>query len=148
MISLRGAEGLLLDLEGLWRHFQGWTNDKTVIALKGKVKGEHHFRCHLIPCTAVTKSGINVRGSIERLMNYKKRSGWIDGPAISNEKGLIYSTRAIDDALHEILEEVFVDHRDLLPPVVGTLEDLKSKYHAFRSFRRSSDSRALAEKVA
>ena len=51
MISLRGPEGFLLDLEGL-NHF--WKRNKEGqshihICLRGKVKGEIDARCHVIP---------------------------------------------------------------------------------------------------
>jgi hypothetical protein len=54
-ISLRGPEGLLLDLEGCRKHFNSCFGDDgdpskhVVIALLGSVKGEHNERQHLIP---------------------------------------------------------------------------------------------------
>ena len=47
--SLRGAEGLLLDLSGLNRKW-GLGGDKYItIALLGKIKGETGDRAHLLP---------------------------------------------------------------------------------------------------
>ena len=49
VIYLRGSKGLMLDLESINRHKE--CNDGTyfVIRLMGRVKGESHNRCHLIP---------------------------------------------------------------------------------------------------
>ena len=145
--SLRGPEGFLLDLEGLIQNRNRGKDLYEVIALRGKIKGEHHDRCHLIPSVPVTKSGVQVRFALNRLMALKQEQGFVDGPAISDETGHVYSTRALDDCLHEILEELFDLNRELFPPVITTKEELKKRYQVFRTFRRTSDSRALEEKV-
>jgi hypothetical protein len=48
-VSLRGPEGFLLDLEGLNRHWRAEVEDHFIIALRGKIKGEHNARCHFLP---------------------------------------------------------------------------------------------------
>jgi hypothetical protein len=63
VLSLRGAEGFLLDLGGLHLHSVDPSKKSThfIIPLLGKVKGEHHDQCHLLPCTfktVKTDSGI------------------------------------------------------------------------------------------
>jgi hypothetical protein len=60
VVSLRGTEGFLLDPGGLRLHAVDLKMNPThfIITLLGKVKGEHHDRCHLLPCTFVTASGI------------------------------------------------------------------------------------------
>ena len=68
--SLRGPEGFLLDLEGLNKH---WVDGPKVknhiyVCLRGKIKGEHGVRHHILPCVNKTKSGIDVRGTVERLI--------------------------------------------------------------------------------
>jgi hypothetical protein len=45
--------------------------------------------------------------------------------------------------MHEVLEELFVNQRDLFPSSIKSREDIEANYHAFRSFRRSSDTRVL-----
>jgi hypothetical protein len=107
VVSLRGSEGLLLDLAGLIRQWEKGNGSCVVIALLGKIKGEHHERCHLLPSVLVTQSGVSVAESLERLIATKRRNGFEDGPAISDEKGEAYSSRAIDDCLHEMLEDLF-----------------------------------------
>jgi hypothetical protein len=149
VVSLRGSEGFLLDLGGLRKYAETPSSDKSyfLIPLMGKVKGEHHDRCHLLPCTFKTESGIEPYVWIERLMRLKEKQGLIDGPAISDEKGRVLNSSTIDQGMHEILEELFMMERDLFGPSIKGKEDILESYHAFRSFRRSSDTRALNKGV-
>jgi hypothetical protein len=146
-VSLRGPEGFLLDLEGLNRHWQGEDSDHFMIALRGKIKGEHNARCHLLPCAPVTGTGIKIKESVKRLIDLKATQGLTDGPAISKENGNIFSTRAIDDAMLLTLEELFETHRDFFPTKIDSLEELRKSYQVFRTLRRTSDTQALEMKV-
>jgi hypothetical protein len=150
VVSLRGSEGLLLDLETLHR-FWGTGKEKTtpylIIPLKGKLKGESNHFCHLIPCVLSTSSGIDVEGSLHRLRMKKQALGFVDGPAISNLRGQVLTTRSLDDTFCEILEELFETARELFPINIKTIEDLRLKYQGFRSFRRTSATRATEEKI-
>lgn len=148
VVSLRGSEGLLLDLVGLIRQWEKGDGSCVVVALLGKIKGKHHERCHLLPSVTVTQSGVKVAESLERLIASKGRNGFHDGPAISDEKGEAYSSRAIDDCLHEILEDLFDEKPTLFPPNIGDKEELKKRFQAFRTFRRTSDTQAVEMKVA
>jgi hypothetical protein len=149
VVSLRGPEGLLLDLAGLHRNWNKQSDSSYFfLALLGKIKGEQHDRCHVIPCSIRTQSAIEVKKSVERLLLHKKTHGYVDGPAISDSQGRLYSSRGIDDMMHEALEEVFGSHRELFPPSIKDEEALRSSYQAFRTFRRTSDTRALEMKVA
>jgi hypothetical protein len=69
------------------------------------------------------------------------------GPAISDEGGVIFSSRAMDNALHEVLEDLFETKRSLFPPTIASVNELRKLYQVFRSFRRSSDTRALVQRV-
>jgi hypothetical protein len=42
VVSLHGPEGFLISLEGLHRHWKGENEDHFIIALRGKIKGEHN----------------------------------------------------------------------------------------------------------
>jgi hypothetical protein len=77
----------------------------------------------------------------------KQALGFVDGPAISNLRGQGLTTRSLDDTFCEILEELFETARDLFSNHIKTLEDLGLKYQGFRSFRRTSDTRATEKKV-
>jgi hypothetical protein len=73
VLSLWGTEGFLLDLGGLRLHLVGLTKNPKyfIIPLMGKVKGEHHDQCHLLPCTFITNSGIKPYKWIQRLVEVK-----------------------------------------------------------------------------
>jgi hypothetical protein len=58
--SLRGPEGRVLDLEGMWAQ-KGVHQYSTVLALRGKVKGETASRAHLLPFLHITSYGINLK---------------------------------------------------------------------------------------
>jgi hypothetical protein len=154
VISLRGPEGLLLDLEGCRKHFNsrfGDDGDPTkhvVIALLGAVKGEHNERQHLIPCANETKSGIQVRRWLRRSIAANYAEGRVSGPAICDEQGVVLSTRVMNEMLHEMLEEIRVEHKTLFLADIVSRGDIEEKYNVYRSFRRGSDSRAIAMGVS
>ena len=148
VLSLRGNEGQLLNLEGLWEQKKHWQDNYFIITLLGKFKGEDNSSEHTIPCTNVTKSGINVKYCLERLMNIKKEEGHITGPAISDNQGYLLSTQNLDKLLHEMLMDLYEINPSLFPPSINSNEDIVAHYHCFRTFRRSSDTRALEEKVS
>jgi hypothetical protein len=83
--------GFLLDLGGLRSHApdQNKPLKYFLIPLMGMVKGEHHDRCHLLPCTFSTASGIFPYSWVANLIKLKAGQGLIDGPAISDEKGRV-----------------------------------------------------------
>jgi hypothetical protein len=147
VVSLRGCEGFLLDLAGLNRKFNAGGNRYVVIALLGKIKGESDDRDHLLPCVPITSSGIDVRSSVSRLMEFKQSRGHTDGPAISDLNGRVFSHRVMNDALLELLEELFDSHRDLFPPSIGSKDMLRERVQVYRTLRRTSDTRAIEKKV-
>lgn len=148
VMSLRGIEGLLLDIDGLTEHWDKGDESYFIVALLGKVKGEQHHRCHLLPCCTVTSSGIKIKEWIGRLLEQKKRLGFVDGPAISDSKGNVRTCAQMDDMLVEILEENYEDHPELFPPSINSKEEISESYSVFRSLRRSSDTRALEQNVS
>ena len=91
-ISLRGTEGFLLDLAGLNKYWKE-DRDHLIIALLGKVKGESADLAHLVPCVWVTATGINVKGILAWLILEKRRLGFRNGPAISDEEGKLFTVR-------------------------------------------------------
>jgi hypothetical protein len=88
LVSLRGSEGFLLELGGLRLHQLDTKKELNyfLIPLLGKVKGEHHDRCHLLPCTLLTDSGIQPYQWVKMLIEVKQRQGLVSGPAISDEQ--------------------------------------------------------------
>jgi hypothetical protein len=148
IISLRDSEGFLLDIGGLRRHRQPESSDHRIIALLGKIKGENHDLAHLVPCTRVTSSGIKVQTSLNRLIDLKEAQGLKDGPAISDATGRLCRTRDIDDCFQEILEELFQSKHHLFPAHINDVSMLRQKDQVFRTYQKSSDSRALAKGVS
>jgi len=147
VISLRGPEGFLLDLAGLNKYARNESDEYFIIALLGRVKGEHHDLAHLIPCAIRTKSGIHVRGICERLRLEKEKRGFVIGPGISDVNGKVWNSSLINDMLHEILTEVFDNHQILFPANIITRDQIPEKYQCFRSFRRGSNTRAINQKI-
>jgi hypothetical protein len=72
VISLQGTEGFLLDIDGLRRHRQPPNSNHVIVALLGKIKGEHHELAHLVPYVPTTGSGIDVQRSLEQFINLKE----------------------------------------------------------------------------
>ena len=152
VVSLRGPEGLLLDLEAtnyFWdtNLHDNEFGDYIYICLRGQVKGEHNIRCHLLPAVSVTQSGIKVMESLNRLRILKAGQGFTDGPGISSTDGAVLSSMALNDCLIEILSEIFDEDRSLFPNTIKHEEMLKENYQVYRSLRRTSDTIALENKV-
>lgn len=146
-ISLRGPEGFLLDIAGLLRHWNR-SPDYVVIALLGRIKGEHHDLAHLIPCAHSTKSGFHIKDILHRLLTEKQRAGLTYGPAISDLNGKLFSTKAIDDMFHETLTNIFCEEPSLFPVFIDSPDKIPTHYQCFRSFRRSSDTKAVEEGIS
>jgi hypothetical protein len=119
-----------------------------IVTLLGKIKGEHHDLAHLVPCVPTTGSGIDVRRSLERFLDFKETQSLIDGPAISHVNGQAYKTRNIDDRFHDVLKDLFVTNHSLFLNHIASTQMPRERYQVFRSYRKSSDSRALAQEVS
>jgi hypothetical protein len=147
--SLRGPEGLLVDLGGLRKNFvKGQNEDYVIVALLGQVKGEHGEREHLLPTASVTRSGIKVRQWVQRVIAVNQMCGRETGPAFCDEKGVVLKSGDMNEVLHELLGEIFVEHPGLFQSDIESISDIEDKYSVYRSFRRGSDSLAIAMKVA
>ena len=147
VVSLRSPEGLLCDLEGLLTHYDE-ARTYVIIPLLGKVKGEHHSRQHLLPCVAETDSGIPVKVWMKRVMTVHEIRGRTVGPLFVNSEGLQSTTAEMNDLLLEVLTEIYEVKRDLFEVDVRSNLDLQEKYNVFRSFRRGSESRAVARGIS
>ena len=146
--SLRGPEGLLVDLAGCRDNFiKGIDENYVIVALLGQVKGEHGERQHLLPTASVTGSGLKVRQWMKRLLVTNQLAGRTSGPAFCDDQGIVLRSRDMNAVLHELLGEIFVEHPALFQADIKTQEDIEDKYSVYRSFRRGSDSLAIAMKV-
>ncbi len=115
VVSLRGPEGFLIDLKGLHDSWDEENGNFFIIALRGKIKGEQNARCHHLRCVHITVTGLRIRESVARLMSWKAKQGFMDGPAISDLKGDLLSSRFIDDSLLEVLEDLFESNQAWFP---------------------------------
>jgi hypothetical protein len=142
VLSLRGREGLFLDLRGLNKYWNERT-DIVKLVLLGKVKGELREREHHLPCVNVTSSGLKIRDRIEDFLQEKRLLGFTSGPAISDHKGKLFSLRELNDMLWEALIKIFEEDVELFPRKIKDQTEIRNYYQCFRSFRRTSDTRAL-----
>lgn len=146
--SLRGNEGFLLDLYGLRLYLNEGkdANDPrahVVAPLLGRFKNEIGERYHLILLAPLTQSGIRTRYWLEELVRARFREGRTRGPAFCNDKGHVAYSSQYEPSFHEVLIEVQANNPNLIPASVDVVED----YGVGRSFRRGSDSEAVARGV-
>ena len=73
VLSLRGNEGVLLDLQGINEKWKSNDGTYILIALLGKMKGETLDKSHLIPCANITNTGIKVKSIVRRLAKLKRK---------------------------------------------------------------------------
>ena len=146
VISLRGSEGLMLDLTVINRELMS-DRDYCIIALKGKVKGESSHRDHLFPTCIQTSSGINVRRWLRMLSAAQAMAGRNGGPAITGWDGSLLSTNKLDARLHEHLSAMF-EEGFTFPFEIKTLEDIYERFSVFRSLRRASATWAIEQNVS
>jgi hypothetical protein len=146
VVSLRSTEGLLCDEDGPLEHYDE-ARDYVVIALMGQVKGEHPSRQHLLPCVSEIDSGIQVKVWLKRILAVHAMEGRTQGPAFLNEQRIQSTTAEMNDAFHELMVELYDARRELFDIDVKTESDIHEKYNVYRSFRRGSESRAVARKV-
>ena len=106
VLSLRGNEGLLSDLKGIWEEYMtGRLHDPpySTLALLGQVKGEFHRRQHLMYTVDSTSSGIQVRKVMSDLILVREHQGFFAGPAICDKEGVQWTTAWATKLLHELL---------------------------------------------
>ena len=89
-----------------------------------------------------------MKNTLCRLLNEKNRLGMKDGPAIADETGRMFRMRDLDEMLQELLSSLLVNKKELFPEDIKNQDDIKKFYQCFRSFRRSSDTRALEQKLS
>ena len=56
--------------------------------------------------------------------------------------------RHLDKMLHELLSHLFTTNKELFPEDIKSQDDVRKFYQCFRSFRRTSDTRAMEQKVS
>ena len=86
---------------------------------------------------------------MRRLLTLKSAHGYKDGPAISDEDGVLLPTHVIDEAIIKMLEDIYAEKRELFPKEkLTSVNYLRGTYQVFRSLRRASDSYVLNKKLS
>jgi hypothetical protein len=148
VLSLGRSECLLVDMKVMIKYEKKVSNKFFIVALLGKVKEEHQDRCHLLTCAAITLSGINVKVWVQALMQEKIIHGPVEGPMFPLLNNVIMTTHALDDMLTEVLEEIYDMNPESFPLSIADKDDISRDYQVCRTYRRSSDTRALEQQVS
>lgn len=146
VLSLRGSEGIMINLSTIVKHHKTST-DWIIVGLKGKVKGETSERDHMFYCVNETSSGINVRAWTDLLKTVHEKAGRCGGPGMTNWSGVVLRTSELDDHLHFYLGSLFEEGVEF-PAEISSVEDVAERFSVYRSLRRASDTRALEMKVS
>ncbi len=142
--ALRGGEGLMLEATSLVSYNEEGRLDETpyVLApLLGRFKGETGERNVLLPFAAVTKSGIQVRVIIDRIVSIAIKEGRATGalsPALCHEGGTSISRTELNNEFISALERIQDEHHYLIAKNI----DVAGTYNIYRSLRRGATSRA------
>ena len=148
VLSLRGPEGLLLDLEGSLKERNRALTQYIVVALWGKIKEEHHEQSHLLLSVNRTGSGLEVRQWIDQAVLLAHASGRSRGPLMLDKLGKKITSAKLNEIFHEALISLFRAGEVAFPSVIKTEEDIRERFNIFRSMRRGSDTRAHEEQVS
>ena len=84
---------------------------------------------------------------MERLIAVNEICGCETGPSFCNDDGVMLKSRDMNEILHELLGESFIEHPALFQLDIQSIADIEDKYSAYRSFRHGSDLLAIAMKV-
>ena len=156
--SLRGPEVLMLDLAGIRTHISKGRNGimpekpmdvgtdlfnapHVYIALLGEFKGENGVREHLVAVASESKSGVDTRWWLEKLIQVREAEGCISGPAFGHADGTVATMSDYDDILHMFLKRIQEDSNCSL---IEEDDDVAKWYGFFRTFRKTAEGRARA----
>ena len=78
-----------------------------------------------------------MKGILAQLLSEKRKLGFRDGPAISDEEGKLFTARDVDDMLWEMLKDCHQENRDMFPLDVTSTKSLDQFYHCFRTFGKT-----------
>lgn len=147
--SLRGEEVPLLTIGETRKNTAlGLSHKKhkhVVLSLTGKFKNEVGSLTHHIPLVPITSSGLNVQVWIERMLLWygPSRNGYVFRDETGDRVTAGYYAPDILGVIQEIQQSGIPSEIDIVDPHCCVFEE----YGMSRSFRRGSDSRALAAGV-
>ena len=147
--SLRGSEGLKCDYKTMMKYLhKGSTPNEIphiVIPLRGRFKGEHGERCHLIPLSNVTHSNLRIRDSIIILKALREGCNIASPWTFVNPDGSKITFGQMNEIILDRLEFI-KDSSDYYLPELSTC-DVREEYSINRSFRRGSSTHAQNQQI-
>jgi hypothetical protein len=151
--SLRGNEGLYLEGSSLVSLIRLGNSQEDVaenlghvcIPLLGRFKSEIGEDKHVAVVTNKSKSGLNFRLWLERLVwvLIKEKKDKVAGPAFCHKDGTMLRSFELDREFHNSLRIVQLERPDLIPEEI----DITKSYGTFRSLRRGSLTKATEEGI-
>jgi hypothetical protein len=151
--SLRGNEGFWVDGDRLKANIDlGKTGSNgeishVVVSLLGRFKGEGGDRMHVFPLASRTKSGIETRIWLERVVDILRSEKLENSPAFCFEDGYQFTEKFVEETvLHPILEDLQRTgwNHGAIPKGI----DVKQVYRCSRSFRRGAEISAKNAQVS
>jgi hypothetical protein len=145
--ALRGGEILLTEATSLCsmidkgRMRENHPDAHVVVPLMGRFKGETGERNVLCLLASVTTSGIAIRRWTERVVFILKKEGRAvgePGPALCDKDGFVLTSTYLNDEMHDMLEKIQMERRDLIPADVK----IREIYKSYRTWRRGVTIRA------
>jgi hypothetical protein len=144
--SLRGPEGFLLDLSHLVDMLPRGEHESppfVVAPLQGHFKSELGLRCHLLPMVSETRSGLQPRLWMERVVRMNAERQRTTGPAFADEHGRVPNYVDYEIKIFDGLTFIQDNCNGLIDPKI----DVTEEYGIFRSFRRGSLTQATNQGV-
>ena len=148
--SLRGNEGFWVDGDNLCKNInigkQASPIPHVLVPLIGFFKTEQGERMHVFPIANATKSGIQVRLWLERVVDILKKENKVMCPAFCDAQGYMLQSHDVEGVMHPILREIQKSgelEQDLPPGV-----DVELFYRCDRSFRRGAATTARNNNIS
>ena len=107
-----------------------------------------HDRTQYMPSVYVTRTNLNIWQIVTRALAIKFDLDLRDGPLISNQRGIIWSSQHIHEMMQEVLCTLLSEQQNLFPTEIIDEESIKENYKSFWTFRRTPDTIALEQGVA
>ena len=136
--SLRGNEGFWVDGDSLVKEIdvgkEATPIPHVLVPVIGFFKAEHGERMHVFCLANQTKSGIQVRVWLERVVSILREEKKAMCPAFCDAKGYMMQSYEVEGVIHPILKEI--QHTRELEQDLPFGVDVELFYRCDRSFRR------------
>ena len=141
--GLRGEETPLMELNGTLSCFAESGRHKlphVIVSLIGRFKTETGELRHMLPLAAITKSGLQPRVWVGRMIDWYGKKGITNGPVFRNlETGM--AVKASEYEFDILLELVAI--QKTCGDIINETVDVYESYGVSRSFRRGSNTHAI-----